>query len=135
MPAESRATGEWDRMNKARIALAAAAGWALTGASPPAVTVYGGGPIVTMAGDAPETVEAIAVSDGKIVAVGTSASVNKQAGRRAVHVDLHGRTLLPGFIDAHGHVSQVGQTALGGTRLSGAAQDGVRCAADRLRLR
>lgn len=85
----------------------------LTGAAParePA-TIYSGGPVVTMAGDTPETVEAIAVRDGRIVAVGTSAAVAKAAGRNARRVDLKGRALLPGFIDAHGHVGFVGQNA------------------------
>ena len=75
------------------------------------VTVYQGGPVITMSGDAPETVDAIAVSNGKIIAVGNVAVVNKVAGKKAHHVDLKGRTLLPGFIDAHGHVSAVGQAA------------------------
>lgn len=74
----------------------------------PAV-VYAGGPIITMAGDAPETAEALAVRDGKIVAVGTLADVTWRAGKNAKRADLNGRTLLPGFIDAHGHVSYVGQ--------------------------
>lgn len=75
------------------------------------VTVYEGGPIITMAGETPETVEAIAVAEGKIVALGSSATVNKAAGRKSVHIDLKGRTLLPGFIDAHGHMGFVGQNA------------------------
>ena len=75
------------------------------------VTVYKGGPIVTMAGDEAETVEAIAVDDGKIIAVGTEAVVNKKAGKKARQIDLGGRTMLPGFIDAHGHISAVGSTA------------------------
>ncbi len=75
------------------------------------VTVYQGGPIITMSGDAPEMVDAVAVDNGKIVAVGGVEAVNKVAGKRALHVDLKGHTLLPGFIDAHGHVSAVGQAA------------------------
>jgi predicted amidohydrolase YtcJ len=75
------------------------------------VTVYEGGPIITMSGDAPEAVDAIAVSNGKILAVGKAEAVNKIAGRKARHVDLKGHTLLPGFVDAHGHVSAVGQAA------------------------
>jgi predicted amidohydrolase YtcJ len=73
--------------------------------------IYSGGPVITMAGDAPETAEAIAVKDGRILAVGTVAVVTKAAGRKAQRIDLKGRTLLPGFIDAHGHVSSVGQSA------------------------
>jgi predicted amidohydrolase YtcJ len=73
--------------------------------------VWRGGPIITMAGDAAETAEALAVRDGRILAVGSLASVRKAAGKKADMIDLKGRTLLPGFIDAHGHVSSVGQAA------------------------
>lgn len=75
------------------------------------IVVYQGGPIITMSGDTPETVDAIAVSNGKIIAVGNVEAVNKVAGKRAHRVDLKGHTLLPGFVDAHGHVSGVGQAA------------------------
>ncbi|MEO9633568.1 MAG: amidohydrolase [Parasphingorhabdus sp.] len=75
------------------------------------VTIYMGGPIITMAGDEPQTVEAVAVDDGIIIAVGTKEAVNKAAGKKARQVNLAGRTMLPGFIDAHGHISAVGATA------------------------
>lgn len=97
---------------KARaIALAASAVLVLIGASAPTVTLYEGGTIITMNGETPETVEAIAVSAGRIVAIGTSAMVSRQVGKRAVRVDLRGRTMLPGFVDAHGHVFGVGQAS------------------------
>ncbi|HMS19881.1 amidohydrolase [uncultured Sphingorhabdus sp.] len=79
--------------------------------APEPATIYSGGPIITMAGDTPETVEAIAVKDGKITALGNAEAVFKQAGKKAKRIDLRGRTLLPGFIDAHGHVSYAGQNA------------------------
>jgi predicted amidohydrolase YtcJ len=74
-------------------------------------TVYSGGPVVTMDGAAAEVVEAIAVRHERIIATGTLASVVKVAGKNAKRVNLKGRTLLPGFIDAHGHVGFVGQNA------------------------
>lgn len=80
-------------------------------AAPEPATILSGGPIITMDGASPETVEAIAVRGGKIIAVGTITSVAKAAGKHARRIDLRGRTLLPGFIDAHGHVSFVGQNA------------------------
>ncbi|MDH4384104.1 MAG: amidohydrolase [Caulobacter sp.] len=81
------------------------------GAQAAPATVYGGGTILTMAGDTPQYVEALAVRDGRILAVGQRAAVEKAAGRGARRVDLAGRTLLPGFIDGHGHVTSVGQAA------------------------
>ncbi len=68
------------------------------------VTVYSGGDILTMAGAEPAYAEALAVRDGKILAVGTRAEVAKAAGAGAAQVDLAGRTLLPGFIDGHSHL-------------------------------
>src|SRR5215831_7147292 len=52
--------------------------------------------------------EAVAVADGRIVAVGTSAEVSALIGRRTEVIDLAGRMLLPGFIDAHIHASAGG---------------------------
>jgi hypothetical protein len=77
-------------------------------AEPPidaADTIYVGGDIVTV-NDAQPNAEALAVKDGKIVAVGPRAEVEKgHKGSTTKVVDLAGRTLLPSFIDAHGHYS------------------------------
>ncbi len=74
-------------------------------------TVYLGGPVLTL--DAQDrVVEALAVEDGRIAAVGTRAEVEAWAGGRARVVDLEGRALLPGFIDAHGHFPGAGLYAI-----------------------
>lgn len=52
--------------------------------------------------------EAVAVSDGRILAVGSNAEVSATAGPGTRRVDLSGRSLLPGFIDAHQHFTGVG---------------------------
>ena len=62
-----------------------------------------GGPILTMVGDAPTYAEAVAIKDGKIVAVGADADVMKAKGARTVVRDLGGKLLMPGFIDPHSH--------------------------------
>lgn len=51
--------------------------------------------------------EALLIEDGKILAIGSSREL---AGRAAdaVVIDGRGRTLLPGLIDAHGHVMNLG---------------------------
>ena len=51
--------------------------------------------------------EAVAVRGGRIVAVGQTDLVLAAAGRSARVVDLDGRTLVPGFVDGHGHFTQV----------------------------
>ena len=69
-----------------------------------AATVYFGGDILTMAGEQPQYVEALAVRDGRIIAAGSKADVVKAAGSQSQQIDLAGKTLLPGFIDAHSHI-------------------------------
>lgn len=71
-------------------------------AADPADLIIHGGPIVTVDRRQP-TVEAVAVRDGKIVAVGTDAEVMPHKGDTTRVVDLAGRTMLPGFIDPHSH--------------------------------
>lgn len=94
----------------------AAAVWvgSSTGGTAPeqeAGTIYTGGDIITV-NDSEPTAEAIAVKDGRILAVGTEADVLKHRGTATRMVDLGGKTLLPGFIDAHGHVFNTGLQAL-----------------------
>ena len=65
-------------------------------------TIYTDGHVITM-NDANPSAEALAVKDGRILAVGTSASVLKTRGKETRVVKLNGKTLLPGFIDGHSH--------------------------------
>ena len=64
--------------------------------------IFSGGDILTMNDDQP-TIEALAIRNGRIIAAGDLASVQKISGKSAIDRDLEGRTLLPGLIDAHGH--------------------------------
>jgi predicted amidohydrolase YtcJ len=69
--------------------------------------IFQGGAVHTV--DARDSiVEAVAVSDGRILAVGSDAEVGATAGNGTMRVDLRGRTLTPGFIDAHHHFVGVG---------------------------
>jgi predicted amidohydrolase YtcJ len=86
-------------------------------------TIYAGGDIVTV-NDAQPTAEAVAVKDGKIVAVGTRADVEAaHKGPATRVVDLAGRTLAPGFFDAHAHIMSFGAQGVGANLL--AAPDGT----------
>ena len=67
-------------------------------------TVYYGGDIITMEGDAPQYAEAVVEQDGKIAFVGTKDAAQR-AYARAKEVDLKGKTLIPGFIEPHLHPS------------------------------
>jgi predicted amidohydrolase YtcJ len=72
-------------------------------------TLYHGGDIVTMRGMEPEYVESLAVRDGKILFTGTVADAKSKFGANAKLVDLGGKTMLPGFIDTHGHFVYFGK--------------------------
>jgi predicted amidohydrolase YtcJ len=54
--------------------------------------------------------EAVAIADGKIVAVGRSEELEPLAGPETRVVDLRGRLVLPGFNDAHVHFYMGGET-------------------------
>ncbi|WP_232420137.1 hypothetical protein [Nitrosococcus watsonii] len=71
-------------------------------------TLYYGGSILTMEGRAPSYAEALVVKDGRILFVGTKTQAEHLASAAARKIDLDGRALLPGFIDAHGHVFNAG---------------------------
>lgn len=70
---------------------------------PAAELIIHGGPILTMEGDAPTYVEAVVVSNGRIVFAGAESEAMKHQSAGTVVRDLAGKTLLPGFVDAHSH--------------------------------
>jgi hypothetical protein len=53
-------------------------------------------------------VEAVAIASGKIVAVGSTADIERSAGPATRVIDLHGLTATPGLIDTHGHFAEGG---------------------------
>jgi len=56
------------------------------------------------------TREALAIRDGKILAVGSSGDMRKLAGPRSRVIDLQGRTVIPGLIDSHLHAIRAAET-------------------------
>jgi predicted amidohydrolase YtcJ len=63
-----------------------------------------GGNVLTMESHTPRA-EAVAVAEGRIVAVGSSAAVATRITPDTRVVHLAGRTVLPGFVDPHNHFS------------------------------
>jgi len=86
-------------------------------AQEPADRIWFGGTILTM-NDAAMRAEAVAETDGRIVAVGDADSVTSHKGPDTEMIDLEGRTMLPGFVDAHGHVFMGGLQALSANLLA-----------------
>jgi predicted amidohydrolase YtcJ len=91
---------------------------ALVPAEQAADTIYSGGYIVTV-NDAQPSAEAVAVKDGRILAVGARAEIEQaHQGATTRVVDLAGRTLVPGFVDGHAHFLGFGSQAVGANLLA-----------------
>jgi predicted amidohydrolase YtcJ len=76
------------------------------GSSVVADRVFWGGDIITMEGDVPHYVEALAVKNGKIIALGSKSHIDTLIGSETQLTNLNGKTLLPGFIDGHSHLTK-----------------------------
>lgn len=74
--------------------------------------VFLNGEVITV-NEKNEIAEAVAVKDKRILAVGTNGDVESFVGKETEVVDLAGKSLLPGFIDSHLHMTQVGTYKLG----------------------
>ena len=74
-------------------------------------TLYFNAHVFTAERSAPYA-EAVAIRGDRIVAVGSQSAVEKAAGKQAHKVDLHGKFLMPGMIDAHAHPLLGGMTLI-----------------------
>jgi len=82
-------------------------GLALAGSSHGTATLIVNVDGYTLAGDRLAQFDALAFRDGKVLATGRAADM-RSAYADAQVIDGHGKTLLPGLIDAHGHVVDLG---------------------------
>jgi predicted amidohydrolase YtcJ len=73
----------------------------------PALVLYNG--IVYTVDPAFTVAEAVALRDGRIAGVGRSEEILRRFGAAGA-IDLEGRTVVPGFIDAHAHLESLGST-------------------------
>lgn len=78
----------------------------------PAHQVFINGTLLTMDANN-RVVEAIAVRDDRIEAVGSTDEIMALVEDDTLVTDLRGRTMLPGFVDAHGHFPYSGMRVLG----------------------
>ena len=77
---------------------------------PPRHQVFLNGEVLTM--DATNSVaEALSIRNGRIESVGSNVDISQLVTELSDVIDLEGRTLIPGFVDAHGHFPGSGQTA------------------------
>ena len=99
------------------VALCSMAPWLSLSAHEGADRIWAGGTILTM-DDAAMRAEAVAERDGEIIAVGSQAEVMRFRTDDTEMIDLDGRALLPGFVDAHGHMVMGGLQALSANLLA-----------------
>jgi len=89
--------------------------WAQGGGN--ADLILRGGEIITVNDRQPQA-EAVAIRNGVILAVGDDRAVMKLKGSNTKVIDLGGKTLVPGFIDAHGHIFNAGVQSLAANLLA-----------------
>ena len=90
--------------------------------------IFVDGKILTMDG-ANSVAEAIAVRNGRIETVGKNREVRRQITDECVVTNLEGKTVLPGFIEAHGHFPMSGFNAIG-VNLNSPPIGGMTCISD-----
>ena len=90
--------------------LGAAAIWVPLDRSEPDVILYNAN-VWTVNTGQPQA-QAIAISGGRFLAIGTNDEVLPLASGSAKKIDLNGKTVLPGFIDAHSHPAPAGLSHL-----------------------
>lgn len=88
----------------------------LSGCQNPPETVWAdtiilGGNILTMDGQNPWA-QAVAVKNGKIIAVGTDEEIVKFQSDSTQLIQLKGEFVMPGFIEGHGHFSSLGASLI-----------------------
>ena len=99
--------------------LAAGAGHVLRAQQPPpADMILTNGKIITV-DDRFSIAQAVAVRGERIVAVGTTADINRLAGPGTRRIDLRGRAVTPGLIDNHAHYQEEGAYWMLENRLDG----------------
>ncbi|WP_420387292.1 amidohydrolase [Roseivirga sp.] len=74
-------------------------------------SIFFNGSIYTVDENTPQ-VEAVAVKDGRIMAVGNQTDIMKFQGNDTEMIDLNGQTMTPGFIESHAHMMGVGYNKL-----------------------
>jgi predicted amidohydrolase YtcJ len=93
------------------LVIAFAAAGAVRAQQPRADLVLVHGDLFTVDSQHPRA-QAIAVRGDRIAAVGSDADIEKWVGPGTHVIDLHGRLAIPGFIDGHGHYTELGESKL-----------------------
>ncbi|MGB8224522.1 MAG: amidohydrolase [Polyangiales bacterium] len=93
------------------VAVGAGVVWVRLHPSPPGLQVWTNGQVLTMDAEG-RTATALVIEGDQIIAVGSDEDVQTWLPKADVTFDLGGRTVVPGFIEAHGHFPGVGLVAV-----------------------
>jgi predicted amidohydrolase YtcJ len=80
-------------------------------AGPQADLVLTGGTVITIETEQPHA-EALAIANGRILAVGSSDQIQLLTGQDTKVIELNGRVVMPGFIEGHGHFLGLGEAMM-----------------------
>ena len=72
-------------------------------------TILTNGKIITV-DDRFSIAQAVAIRGDRIVAVGTNQDITRLAGPNTRRIDLGGKAVIPGLIDAHAHLMRAAET-------------------------
>src|SRR6476620_6246389 len=89
--------------------IAAAGAASLHAQQPPADLVLTNGKIITVDGKF-TIAQAVAVRGDRFIAVGSNADISRLAGPNTRRIDLAGKAVIPGLIDAHAHLTRGAET-------------------------
>ena len=93
------------------IGVVAAIVWSQLHPSPPGLQVWWNGNILTMDADGGRAT-ALVIDGDRIIAVGSDDDVERWLSEADTVLDLDGRTVVPGFVEAHGHFPGAGLSAV-----------------------
>jgi predicted amidohydrolase YtcJ len=93
------------------VVVGAGVAWWRLHPAPPGLQVWNNGQVLTMDADG-RRATALVIEGERIVAVGSDEDVAPWVSKADVEIDLEGRTVVPGFIEAHGHFPGAGLAAV-----------------------
>jgi predicted amidohydrolase YtcJ len=106
-----KSRARFECLNLAVVALVAAVAPAGAQSVEPADLLLVNGKIVTVDAEKREA-QALSVRDGRIVSVGTTEEIEAFRGEETTTIDLQGRLVIPGIVEAHGHFASLGSALL-----------------------
>ncbi len=104
-------TSSMTRLAKILALFALLTGCTAQEAKEPADLVLRNGKVVTVDEALPEA-QAVAVKDGRILAVGSDSDIAGHIAEATQVIDLEGRLAIPGFIEGHGHFMGLGNAKM-----------------------